>query len=91
MKNFIDEYRKFRHLVREEIGDLSEEDIMMLFSLYLERPQYKNPFAGLETFFSQYSSLFNSNMVIQMMTLMTPTLMTTRFQTILPQGVRKTY
>ncbi len=61
MKNFIEEYRKFRHLVREDIGDLSEEDIMLLFSLYLERPQYRNPFAGLETFFSQYSSLFNSN------------------------------
>ena len=61
MKNFIDEYRKFRHLVREDIGDLSEEDIMLLFSMYLERPQYKNPFAGLETFFSQYSSLFNPN------------------------------
>ena len=61
MKQFIEEYRKFRHLVREELGDFSEEDIMILFSFYLERPQYKNPFAGLETFFTQYSSLFNSN------------------------------
>ena len=61
MKNFIDEYRKFRHLVREEIGDLEEPDIMTLFCVWMDRRPPLNPFAGLETFFTQYSSLFNSN------------------------------
>ena len=62
MKAFIDQYRKFRHLCREEIGDLEDGEIMMLFSIYLEqRPQFNNPFSGLESFFTQYSSLFNPN------------------------------
>ena len=62
MKSFIDQYRKFRHLCREEIGDLEDGDIMMLFSIYLDQtPRLNNPFSGLETFFTQYSSLFNSN------------------------------
>ena len=61
MKAFIDEYRRFRHLVREEIGDLEEADIMMLFSIYVERRPIQNPFAGLETFFKGYESIFKPN------------------------------
>ena len=51
---FVDEYRKFRHLVREEIGDLKESDIIGLFTIYLDR-KILNPFGGLETIFKQFS------------------------------------
>ncbi len=61
MKAFIDEYRRFRHLVREEIGDIEEPDIMMLFSIYVERRPIQNPFAGLETFFKGYTDIFQPN------------------------------
>ena len=61
MKAFIDEYRRFRHLVREEIGDLEEPDIMMLFSIYIERRPIQNPFAGLESFFKGYTDIFQPN------------------------------
>ena len=53
---FIDEYRKFRHLVREESGDLKESDIITLFTIYLDR-KILNPFGGLETFIKQFSSM----------------------------------
>jgi len=56
MMPFIDEYRKFRHIVREEIGDVREADIIALFSLYLER-KILNPFGGLETFIKHFSSM----------------------------------
>jgi hypothetical protein len=52
---FVDEYRKFRHYVREEIGDVREADIIAMFSLYLDR-KILNPFGGLETLFKQFSS-----------------------------------
>ena len=58
MKTFIDEYRRFRHLVREDIGDLEDADIMLLFSIYIERRPTPNPFAGLESFFKGYESIF---------------------------------
>ena len=61
MKHFIDEYRRFRHLVREEIGDLEDADIMMLYSIYLERRPIQNPFAGLESFFKGYTDIFQPN------------------------------
>ena len=53
---FIDEYRKFRHLVREASGDLRESDIITLFTIYIDR-KILNPFGGLETFFKQFSSM----------------------------------
>lgn len=40
---------------------MEEDNIIMLYSLYLENKHSVNPFAGLETFFSQYSSLFKLN------------------------------
>ena len=58
MKAFIDEYRRFRHLVREEIGDLEEPDIMTLFSVWVDRKPLQNPFAGLESLFKGYESIF---------------------------------
>jgi hypothetical protein len=62
MKSFIDEYRRFRHLVREEIGDLEEVDIMTLFCVWVEnKPTIQNPFAGLETFFKGYQDIFQNN------------------------------
>jgi len=53
---FIDEYRKFRHILREESGDVKEADIITLFAIYLDR-KILNPFGGLETFFKQFSSM----------------------------------
>ena len=61
MKNFIDEYRRFRHLVREEIGDLEEPHIMTLFCVWVDRKPQLNPFAGLETFFKGYTDIFQPN------------------------------
>ena len=59
MKAFIDEYRKFRHLVREDIGDLEEPDIMTLFCIWVDRkPTIQNPFSGLESFLKGYESIF---------------------------------
>ncbi len=52
---FIDEYRKFRHILREESGDLNEADIITLFAIYLDR-KILNPFGGLETLFKQFST-----------------------------------
>ena len=52
---FVDEYRKFRHYVREEIGDVREADIIAMFSLYLDR-KILNPFGGLESLFKQFST-----------------------------------
>ena len=56
MIQFVAEYRKFRHLVREEIGDVREADIIAMFSLYLDR-KILNPFGGLETFIKHFSSM----------------------------------
>ena len=62
MKDFIDQYRRFRHLVREDIGDLEELDIMTLFCVWVEnKPVIQNPFAGLETFFKGYQDIFQNN------------------------------
>ena len=58
MKAFIDEYRRFRHIVREEIGDLEEPDIMTLFCVWVDRKPLQNPFAGLESLFKGYESIF---------------------------------
>ena len=61
MKHFINQYRQFRNTLFEECGDMEEDNIIMLYSLYLDNKPSVNPLAGLETFFSQYSSLFNPN------------------------------
>jgi len=54
---FINEYRKFRYLVLEEVGgDLKEGDIITLFTIYLER-KILNPLGGLETFIKHFSSM----------------------------------
>lgn len=79
MKAFIDQYRKFRHLCREEIGDLEDGEIMMLFSIYLEqRPQFNNPFSGLESF-SLNTHLYSTQTTIRVTTPMMRTSMTTHF------------
>ena len=61
MKSFIDHYRKFRNVLFEGCGDMEEDNIILLYSLYLENKHSVSPFAGLETFFNQYSSLFKPN------------------------------
>jgi hypothetical protein len=48
-RRFVNQYRKFRQIVRDEIGDLDEEIVISLFALYgkhlgTKSPQEKNPF-----------------------------------------------
>jgi|TARA_R110002110_G_scaffold5126_4_gene26265 hypothetical protein len=60
MKSFINHYRQFRNEVFEECGDMEENDIMFLYSLYIENKHKVNPLAGLESFLKGYESLFPS-------------------------------
>ena len=60
MKQFINDYRKFRQIARQDIGDVREDDLIMLFSLFLERqPAFPLPLGGLETFLQSLAPLFN--------------------------------
>jgi hypothetical protein len=60
MKQFINDYRKFRQITRDEIGDIREDDLLILFSLYLERkPAFPLPLGGLETFFQSLAPFLN--------------------------------
>ena len=43
MKSFIDHYRKFRNVLFEECGDMEEDNIILLYSLYLEHKNSVNP------------------------------------------------
>ena len=54
MKQFINEYRKFRELARHEIG---ESDILVLFGIYREKSTMLNPLAGLEYIFNNIAGL----------------------------------
>ena len=57
MKQFIDDYRKFRQLARQEIGDIRESDLLVLFGIYREQSTILNPLAGLEYIFSNIAGL----------------------------------
>ena len=57
MKQFINDYRKFRQLARQEIGDIRESDILVLFGIYREQSTMLNPLAGLEYLFSNIAGL----------------------------------
>ena len=57
MKQFINDYRKFRQLARQEIGDIRESDILVLFGIYREQSTMLNPLAGLEYIFSNIAGL----------------------------------
>mgnify|MGYP006138469429 FL=1 len=57
MKQFINDYRKFRQLARQEIGDIRESDILVLFGIYREQSTMLNPLAGLEYTFSNIAGL----------------------------------
>jgi len=57
MKQFIDDYRKFRQLARQEIGDIRESDLLVLFGIYLEQSTILNPLAGLEYIFNNIGGL----------------------------------
>ena len=57
MKQFIDDYRKFRQLARQEIGDIRESDLLVLFGIYREQSTMLNPLAGLEYIFSNIAGL----------------------------------
>lgn len=57
MKQFINEYRKFRELARQEIGDIRESDILVLFGIYREKSTMLNPLAGLEYIFNNIAGL----------------------------------
>jgi hypothetical protein len=48
-RRFVNQYRKFRQIVRDEIGDLEEEIVISLFALYgrylgTKNRQENNPF-----------------------------------------------
>jgi len=57
MKQFIEDYRKFRQLARQEIGDIRESDLLVLFGIYREQSTMLNPLAGLEYIFSNIAGL----------------------------------
>ena len=57
MKQFINEYRKFRELARHEIGDIRESDILVLFGIYREKSTMLNPLEGLEYIFKNIAGL----------------------------------
>ena len=57
MKQFIDDYRKFRQLARQEIGDIRESDLLVLFGIYREQSTILNPLAGLEYIFNNIGGL----------------------------------
>jgi hypothetical protein len=60
MKRFINDYRKFRQMARQEIGDIREDDVLILFSLFLEQqPAFPLPLGGLETFLQSLSPFLN--------------------------------
>jgi len=59
MKSFISHYRAFRNQIFEECGDMEEDNIILLYSLYLENKHTVNPLAGIESFLNQYTSLFS--------------------------------
>jgi hypothetical protein len=65
MKQFINDYRKFRQLARDEIGDIRENDLLRLFSLFIEQqqPVVVNPLGGLESFFQGISPFFNPSSI----------------------------
>jgi hypothetical protein len=57
MKSFINHYRNFRNCLFEECGDMEDENVLLLYSLYLEHKHtVVHPFGGLESFFKQFSS-----------------------------------
>jgi len=56
MKQFINDYRKFRQLARQEIGDIRESDLLVLFGIFREQSTAFNPLAGLEYIFNNISS-----------------------------------
>ncbi len=57
MKSFITHYRSFRNHLIEECGDMEEDNILLLYSLYLEHKHtVVHPFSGLEAIFKQFSS-----------------------------------
>lgn len=58
-RRFINQYRKFRQMVREEIGDMDEDATILLFTLYARHLSTKsrqdnNPF-------SYYRSYMNNS------------------------------
>jgi|TARA_R110000822_G_scaffold16853_4_gene56960 hypothetical protein len=64
VKQFINNYRKFRQITRQEIGDIREDDLLILFSLFLEQqPSIPLAFGGLESFFQSLSPFLNPSEV----------------------------
>jgi hypothetical protein len=56
MKQFIDDYRKFREIARREIGDIRESDLLVLFGIFREQSTAFSPLAGLEYIFNNIAS-----------------------------------
>ncbi len=57
--DFLREYRKFRAIVREELGNIEESDIVEFFNLYMSKfGEYKLPevnnFYAFDPFDSDY-------------------------------------
>ena len=57
MKQFIEDYRKFRQLARQEIGDIRESELLVLFGIYHQQSTIINPLAGLEYIFNNIGGL----------------------------------
>jgi len=60
-RRFVNQYRKFRQIVKEEIGDLEEEIIISLFSLFARRlsakqKQDNNPFKNYMDYYKKNNS-----------------------------------
>jgi|TARA_R110001592_G_C12869627_1_gene723613 hypothetical protein len=55
MKSFINHYRTFRNHLFEECGDMEEDNIILLYSLYIENKHTISPFASIEKLLAQFS------------------------------------
>lgn len=61
-RRFVNQYRKFRQIVKEEIGDLEEEIVISLFSLFARNLSAKqkednNPFKDYMNYKTNNSKL----------------------------------
>jgi len=60
-RRFVNQYRKFRQIVKEEIGELEEETVISLFSLFArhlsaKQKQNNNPFKNYMDYYKKNTS-----------------------------------
>jgi hypothetical protein len=47
-------------MARDEIGDIREDDLLMLFSIFIDKQSsFPHPLGGLETFFQSLAPFLN--------------------------------